>query len=294
MSTEASQILDAGAPKEEAVQAPSTEIPNPTAAPTQKADERISPKLEVLIRREQAAVNRERAAKAKEQELEAKLKRYEEFESVKSNPKKALEMLGLDYNQLTQSLISDGSIPPEVHIKKLEEKFDSLKSETEQKEQQRKQEEEQRAQQNAERAIQNFKGDITTYLSDNKERYELIEFEGQQELVFDVIDEHYNRTLDPESGIGKVMSIQEAADKVEEHLEKKYNDSKKLNKVKTLWGAVPAKTMAEVVAKSGPSQKPKTLTNQMASTNTPNRTRPMTDDERVQKAIEYAKGLRPG
>ncbi len=303
MSTEVvNQIVDQmqAPPPSEAPQA--AEVLDNKESPTLKEtkapqrDEKISGRLEVLIRREQAALNRERAADGKLKELEAKLKRIEEFEGAKGNSKKALELLGLDYSQLTESLMKDGEIPPEVRIKEIESKFDAFKDEKqkEKEAQELRAKEYQEAQ--TQRVIENFKGEITTYLSDNKTRYELIEFEGEQDLVFQVIDEHYNRTLNPDTGVGKVMSIAEAADKVEEHLEKKYNDSKKLSKVQTLWSAVPRGTLADAVKAETkrPSQKPQTLTNQMASHSTPQRKTVLTDDERIQKAIAYAKGLRPG
>lgn len=298
MSTiEAGQILDKAAPA-----APTQ---NQGQAPTdggKPADEKVSPKLEILIRREQQAVARERQAKQIEADLQARLRtleereaRVREFESAKGNSKKALELLGLNYDELTKAQLLDGEIPPEVQIKKIEEKFEAFKSEKE-KEEQRRQEQEALKQREAEaRAISDFKSQINTYLSDNAARYEFIAFEGAQELVFDVIDEHYNRTLNQETGIGKVMSLEEAADKVEEYLEGKYNKAKELSKTKALWGSIPKVPLQEA-AKQQTNIKPqqKTLTNQLsAKVQTPTVNRMLTDEERVQKAIAYAKGLRP-
>lgn len=285
-----SQILDSikpAPPVQETTGVASTEAqPQPTP-------ERVSNKLEILIRREAAALNRENQAKAKEAELEAKLKRIEDFESVKDNPKKALDLLGLNYDELSRSILADGEIPPEVKIKKVEEKFDKFREEQRQEVEKGQQLAKAQAEEREKMAISNFKGEIGSYLKENSERYELIAFEGQEDLVFEIVDTHYNRTIDPETGIGKVMSISEAADKVEQHLEAKYNNAKKTNKVQTLWGAIP-KEMQEKLAKAEvkPSQPLKTLTNQLSATPT-KRALPITDEERVQKAIAYARGLRP-
>lgn len=267
------------------VQPPSTSTPPPK--------QEVSSKLEILIRREAAALNRENAAKAREAELEAKLKRIEEFEGAKGNSKKALELLGLNYDELTKSILQDGEIPAEVKIKKVEEKFDKFREEQRQDAEKSAQLQKAQAEEREKLAISNFKGEIGTFLKGNTERYELIAFEGQDDLVFEVIDTHYNRTIDQETGIGKVMSISEAADKVEQHLEEKYNKAKNTNKVKTLWGAIPKATQEKLAqAETKTSQTPKTLTNNMSATAT-KRVTPITDEERVQKAIAYARGLRP-
>ena len=76
-------------------------------------DDKLSSRLEILIKREQQALARERAAKQKEAEIEQALSRIKEFEGVKSNPKRALDLLGLSYDELTQSMLQDGAVPPD-------------------------------------------------------------------------------------------------------------------------------------------------------------------------------------
>lgn len=301
--TEAAQILDtpaAPAPEiktEQALGAEPKDGPAPTPPPQAKAEDRVSSKLDILIKREAQAIARERLAKEKETELQAKLAKMQEFESVKTNPKKALELLGLSYDELTQSFLKDGEVPPEVEIRRLKEELEAFKSSTKQERQTDKEQQEQELKRQAEakekQAIDGFKGEIKTYLDDNKARYELIGFELQQDLVFEVIDEHYNRTIDPETGSGKVMTIAEAADKVEKYLEEKYYKSRDLSKVKALWGSLPKQVQEKVIKQTNERQPPRTLTNNLSATPQAPRKGPMTDDERVQRAIAYAKGLRP-
>lgn len=263
--------------------------------------EKVSSKMEILIKREQQALQRERFAKQKEADLELKIKAMEErekkiqeFENSKGNSKKALELLGLNYDELTKSVLQDGEVPAEVHIKRIDEKFDAFKSAKEQEDKQRAEQAKLYAENQEQKAITDFKGEINTYLKDNAARYELIQFEGQEDLVFDVIDEHYNRTLNAETGIGKVMTKAEAADKVEQWLEQKEIKRKELAKVKTLWGAVPREVVKEA-AKPQQNLRPpqKTLTNQLsARVQTPTTNRMLTDEERVQRAIAYAHNLK--
>ncbi len=299
---EAAQILDkvpTPPPQENMGEGQTTDgAPQPA-----KVDDKVSGKFEALIKREQQALARERQAKAIEAQIEARErsiqereKKIQEFEGAKGNSKKALELLGLNYDELTKSMLQDGEIPPEVHIKKIEEKFDAFRSAKEQEDKDRAEEAKRQAEAQEVKAINDFKTEINTYLSDNSARYELVGFENQQELVFSVIDENYNRTLDPETGIGKVMSIKEAADKVEEYLEQKYNKAKELNKTKALWGAVPKEAIKQAAKPEIKSNTPpRTLTNQLSATATRAQEKPhvITDEERVQKAIAYAKGLRP-
>lgn len=301
--TEAGQILEGKAEAQPQVQQPTAgEVlgeaktdDQPKVDPLLPKEDRISSKLELLIRREQAAVARERAAKEKELELEEKLKRIEEFESSKGNSKKALELLGLNYDELTKSMLSDGNIPPEVQIKKMDEKFNRFVEEQKRAELQREEDAKRAAAEREGRAIDNFKTEINTYLKDNAAKYELIHFEGQEDLVYEVIDEHYKRTLDEKTGIGKVMSIEEAAEKVEQHLTDKYDKSRNINKVKQLWAAGPkaVQSAIEQIKKAQQQPQQKTLTNQAAASQQKPRTKPLTDEERVQRAIAYARGLRP-
>lgn len=281
------------------------------------SQDKVSSKLEVLIRREQAAFARERQAKQREADLEARFKalsdkeaKYNEFETNKKDPKKALGLLGLSYDEITQAHLNDGELPPQVEIKKLREEIEAYKAA--QKEE--KTHEEQRALESAKRqaeaqeskAIEAFKGEINTYLTDNSARYELINHESEMGLVYDVIDEHYNRTLaqaqkkyqegeiSEDQVVGKVMLIKEAADKVEEHLEQKYHKARELNKIKALWGVVPKDAKQELVKETKkPQQPPRTLTNQLSASQSAPKKGLITDQERIQKAIAYAKGLRP-
>lgn len=284
MSIEAGQIVDEMQTQAAPPSAPELTNAEPvkTEAPAPRPDDRMSGKLEMLIKREQQALMKERQVKDLEMTLQEKLKLIQEFEEAKKgNSKKALELLGLNYDQLSQSILQDGAIPAEVGIKKLEDKIGELERQRE-LDRQREEDTKKNLQAQAEtKAIQDFKTEIKTYLSDNTARYELISFEEQEELVFDVIDEHYKRTLDQDTGIGKVLSIKEAADKVEEFLEKKYDKAKQVSKVKTLWGAIPPKTQDALTKQvTFKVNQPKTLTNNMSANPSP-KAPPRSEEERV-------------
>lgn len=310
MGTEASQIVDqieqgSVQPLQPAEsKAPDTQ----QTAPQAKPEDRVSSRIDTYIRKEQEHRKRDALLKQREQELEERFKRVEEFEAAKSGKdyKKSLQLLGMDYDQLTQTILNDGAPPAEVQLKKLEEKFDSFRSAQEQAEQERAKQADENRKRNLDNAINGAKKEINQYLDDNKERYEYTTFEGAQELVFEVMDEHYNRTQrlhaeelaklgeDINQAVGKVLSVSEAADLVEKHMEQKYHKAKELNKTKTLWGAVPQGLVKEAVKQElKPQMKQATLTNNMSASQTVPRKSPLTDDERIQKAIAYAKSIRP-
>lgn len=282
----ASQIIDSAAPVIDpngTMPGASTDAVTPGANQTPR-DDKISSKLEILIRREAAALHREQSARAKEADIQAKLARIEEFESAKGNSKKALELLGLNYDELTKSVLQDGEMPPEVKIKRVEEKFDRFTEEQRQKDEKAQQLAKAQAEEREKQAITNFKTEIGQHVKDNAARYELIAFEGQEDLIFDVIDEHYNRTMDKESGIGKVMPIAEAADRVEKHLEAKYNNAKSVNKVKTLWGTIPKDMKDQIVKSESKSQSPRTLTNNLSAAPMSKPVRPP-EDKRISEIV---------
>ena len=60
---------------------------------------------------------------------------------------------------------------------------------------------------------------ITHHLSQNVEKYELIQLQGEQDLVWEVTEAHYD------ANDGEILTPEQAADKVEAYLEKKIRDA---------------------------------------------------------------------
>ncbi len=289
------------------------------AAPLSNKDEKVSSRLEMLIRREQQAIARERIAKAQEQEssrlraeLETERAKIARFNSIKTNPKLALEELGMTYDEITKAMLADGEMPPEVGLKKLQNEIDGLKSEREQEKIRQQEQAKLYAQGQETQAVENFKGEINTYVADNASRYELISFDGRQDEVYELIDAHYTRTQsahakelelsgdDPSKAVGKVMKIAEAADKIEEYYEKREQEKKKLAKLQTIWGAVPKESLARAVSEARGQEikkpsPPKTLTNNLSAQGLkPASSRPKDEDRRVADIIAKWKASRGG
>jgi len=270
--TEAGQILDNAS---QATSPASTGNPSPTAAtavatPAVQKDEPVSGKLSVLMERERQAVDRERRAREQEEKLKDILQFRERFETLKKDPTKVEELLkeiGWDYDKLTQSRLQDGAVPPSVEIQQLRDQVTELREQLKKEKDEEAEAQKNQMAQAETKAVSDFKNEISEYLKSKSDRYELIEFEQAQDLVFDVIDEHYNRTINPETGVGEVKPIAEAADMVEEHLEKKYRAAREKTKVKAFWTNMPKPIQAQLEkqkeAAQAASQPPKTLTNNM-------------------------------
>lgn len=295
-----------------------TAVPGTDAGAVSNKDDKVSSRLEMLIRREQQAIQHERSAKATiaeltklRAELESDRNRITEFDSIKKtgNARLALDKLGMSYDEITKAMLADGQIPPEVEIKKLRGDLDGIKQERENDRLKAIEQQKAYAQSQEAKAISDFQAEIKTFITDNSARYELINFDEHQDEVYELIDAHYTRTQsahakqlklegkDPSGAVGKVMKIAEAADKIEEFYEKREIERKKLTKLQSLWGAVPKESLAKAVAEARAieTKKPpgmRTLTNNQSATLAPQRPRPKSDDERVAAAIAAWKASR--
>jgi len=269
-------------------------------APEAPSEPKVSPKLQTLIRREAKALEREKQAKtqeeaikAREQAIEAREAKMKEFESIRAtNPRKALELLGMSYQDLTMAELNDGQATPEQHVKTLEQRLEAEIKAREDEKRQAAEESKKSAEHEERKAIEQVHERIAGFVGENNEKYELINFEGAANpnkqsgifnLIYKVIDAHYLRTMDKETGIGKMMSIPEACDKVEAWLTARYEKALGLKKFSSR--VAPPKELPKQPNNHGQKPPAKTLTNTMSGNSSAPPTRILTDEERIQKAI---------
>lgn len=291
--------------------------PSPQA---EKAPEKISPQVLAMIRREKRATEIERRNKESETSLQAKLSsfaereaRLEKFEALKkTNPMEALDLLGLSYQDLTQIALADGNVTPDVQVKQMDERLTQFIKSQEMAAQIQTEAQQKQAQAEMTKTTDTFKKEISKYLKDHSDRYELIQFEQDEASVFDVVEEHYERTRkekvassgDP-TAVGEVLSIADAADRVEGFHEQNSEKRAGLKKTQAIYQRAYNQAKQDLQKQTAnPFQVPgylrtpqppaqKTLTNQLSATPSPSRGAPLTDEERKAKAIAYARGLRP-
>ena len=189
----------------------------------QPQDSEFDRKFAALSRKEKALRDRELELDKKygNKEKELPLERR-----IRANPLKALEELGLDYDKLTELALNDGRLTPDMQMKLMREelendykdKFNSLEERLNAKE---KMEEEAKY----DAVKQGFVGEINSFINENKSDFEYVAHNDATDVVYDVIEQHYNET-------GRIFDIKEAVEAVESYLEEEAEKLLNLGKVK--------------------------------------------------------------
>ena len=125
----------------------------------------------------------------------------------------------------------------------------------------------------------NYKNELTNFVNDN-DKYELIRANDAVDVVYEVIEQHYNETQ-------RILSKEEAADQVEAYLEEEVEKLLNLNKVKSKTGALEASPKSEPTTPQK-VQKAPTLSNAHSATAS-NSSRPLTREESVATAASLLK-----
>lgn len=259
---------------------PKVTPPDPALA---DADREFARKFAALSRKEQETRQREQELS----DREAKIKELEEKYNVqndlkkrlKYNPLKALEEeAGLKFEDLTK-IAMNGDLTPEMKMElmrqELEQKFstelNSLKNQYESAEA-KKQEQATQA------AKEGFVSEITDTVSTTRDesgnlKYELINANNASDLVYDVIEQHYNEH-------GEILDIEVAADEVESYLEEEVMKTLELNKVKSKLGPKPKSEESPA-----PGQGSMTLSNDFALESPKTKTK-LSNDESLREAAK--------
>lgn len=263
--------LDAPAPKEEATSTPEPvkEEPKDPALSRQFAQlarqeralrAKVQQQQQQLKQREAELTAKETAIKAKEAEY---ANGYISLDELKRDTLNILtEKAGVTYDSLTQQLLNRGEVSPAVqgYISKLEEKIAKLEQGYEEsKKQQAQVQQEQR-----QAAIRQITIDATDLIKSNPIAYEAINKIGPRGIKETVrlITETYDKK-------GRVMSVEEAADEVENYLvEENYNMASSISKIKKRLAEAGQPRQPEQKTQSKPADTTpmKTLTNAVSST----------------------------
>tara|TARA_R110002167_G_scaffold218671_2_gene423328 strand:- start:1342 stop:2205 length:864 start_codon:yes stop_codon:yes gene_type:complete len=200
-----------------------------------KESEDFSRKFAALSRKEKAIRSRESEYEKKLAELEEKLKASDEKPKevevplerrLRSNPLKALEELGLPYDKLTELALNDGQLTSDMQMKLMREELENdYKSKFEALEERLSEKDKVEEQKRYDNVQKNFIDEIGSFVEKNKEEYEFISVNKADNVVYDVIEEHYNET-------GRILEVKEAADAVESYLEEEAEKLLNLTKVK--------------------------------------------------------------
>lgn len=281
--------VDAGQPKDATAQDPSA-----TNAAPNTDNKQVSQKFAALARKEKAAVQKlqaattkEQALLAREQALAAREAKIQEFENIKQqSPLKALEMLGYNYNQLTEAQLNGGNVTPEMQIAQLRSEMEARDKKKAEEDAKALSVSQEAAKQQEAETIQAFQNEISAFVEQSKATFPLIDLYKQDKLVYSSIEEHYNKT-------GKIASIQEACEYVEKYLEAEAEKALSIEKIRAK--VLPPQPKVETKQANPWDSRPvtKTLNNSMHSSPPPTQQqRPLSEDERVRRAVEKVWGSR--
>jgi hypothetical protein len=189
-----------------------------------------------------ALSRREKEIRAKEAEYEQRIAELEQkfiaqepkkepeipFDvQLRQNPLKALESVGLSYDKLTELALNDGKLTPEMQMKLMREELETdYRSKFEDLENRLVEKEKSLEEQRYEDIKLGFQNEIESFVNSNGEEFELIKANDANDVVYEVIEEHYNET-------GKILDIKEAAQAVESYLEDEAEKLLKLGKLRS-------------------------------------------------------------
>jgi hypothetical protein len=224
-----------------------------------------------LIRREKQLRERE----SKHSDYEKQLSEYRELQDLaKKDPFKYLERSGLTFDELSRKLIEDPITPEKKELQELKEKMTRWEQEREEDSKSRKEKETQSAYETAKQELQSL-------LDKEPEKYELVRMQNAHELVFQVIYEYQKQN-------GKWLNFDEAAGKVEAHLEKDVErllESKKLrSKLAPKIDESPEDSMGTQSSPATHGASP-TLSNFNANQTTPRADGRVSDEELMKRAM---------
>lgn len=256
----------------------------------------INSRFNLLAKMERKLKEREQGFKSRDKEWEDKSKKFQEMEELltlmDTNPLEAIKKRkgwGLqELNEFAVQNSTDDDLDPvakihKTHAEKMKELEERLTKQMEEKILAKEKEIQGREH---EGQVKQFKSDIKGFLVENKDEYEFINAEENGfESVFDLIYEDIQRQR--EDGVEddqlKVMDIKEAAEKVENYLDKQYSRFLSLKKVRSRLGDEDSNErndLGQFIAQSKPSTIDSSFSPKSKSTNE------LSPEERRQAAID--------
>ncbi len=274
-----------------AAAAPEAEAPESTEPKVDKPQDEFAEKFMRLARRERALQQQAQELKAKQAEMDklrAELDSFQQRKSkLKENPFDALEMLGVNYDELTQSMLQYGQ--PKDELAEIKEQLKAIQErDTRAKEEAQKAQEE-RQEAERQKIVSEYRDTLAKFVESSD--YELIKANEATELVYEVIREDYESQKPAPGEKKQVMTFEKACEMVEKHLDEQVSKLLELNKVKAKLSPKEPESKSQsfeaAVSKPSVSQ---TLTNSMKATSeVSSPQKRLSDDESFSRAASLIK-----
>jgi hypothetical protein len=226
------------APKDPEQAAPVVEEPKKEEP---KGDDKYGAKLSKLKERERLVESRESEAAEKLAKADEVLAKESEIKTlIKKSPLKALEQLGVTFEDITKAILNEEDPDPKYDA--LKAKIDELEGKLTAEEVAEKEAKEAAEQARLDKAIDFHKTRIKEEVDANEDKYELVKLNDAYDLVFDVTEQYFEQH-------GVLLSADKAAEHVEKWLEERAETIVKSKKVQ-----------AKLPKSESPKDKPRTVT----------------------------------
>jgi len=272
------------------------EQPNPEKSQepaSTKEEQDFSSRFAALSRREKQLIEKERKLKDLESKYKDKDSNYQSWEEkkakFKTNPDSIFEEVGMSFDELVNYKLGlatkeeEKANDPDAMYKKLKA---DLQAELEAKEKAKVEAEEkarqEREQQENTQIIESFKSELVETIKKNADKYELINYQQNFDLVFDVIQQYFDEHEE-------VLPIDQAADHVESYLESLVEGATKLKKFQSKFAPKAEPTQVPESAtktNQGQDNTPKTLSNSLNAQNSSFNREPISIEESKRRAAQ--------
>lgn len=210
-----------------------------------------------LARKESQLVKEREEFKKEKEWVSERKQRWDKFEQTKSqDPVEALKMVGFTDTEIFNAL--SGSVPKEITPEERAAQIAKEQIEAYKKEVETQKVTEQQAADK--RTLTNFKNRITNTLSKDPDKYEISLYNGKaaEDLIYETMLVDAQNLKEGE----QLMSLEEAAEEVEEYYKSYFEGARSLKKLTPQQ----VEEIKEEIKQQAPIQKSKTLTNAAAPT----------------------------
>lgn len=249
--------------------------------PTQsQQDPKISSRFAALSRKERSIVQKQQDIAEREKRLaEREAQLAAQDQEWERDPYSAAQKRGLSYEKWTDRVLNEGKpTPADAASQAAKAEIEKFRKQQAQDAEKAAKEAKERSEAEAAQVIEEYKQEIGEFVKTNAEKFELITLHKTEGLVYDTINAYFDQTK-------KILSIEEACNLVEAHLEEQVLASVKTKKLQAKVTPQPAKS--EEAPKSDPSpasSSSPTLNSQMSSS-TPSYLPAATEEERIKRAM---------
>lgn len=252
---------------------------------TAKTSPQDAMRIAAAIRKEAKLREREKALDERERQMTETNKAYDPWrsaaEKAKRNKLEALKDIGISYDELTNQMLNDGAVPPQLVAQQTAEEIADARIAKLRAEMKAEREQEQKA--NYDQSIAHIDAEVQA-MADSSDKFLLVKESGSYHDVTEYIEKEFHRTK-------RIMPVSEALEKVNSDILTGLQDLLKIDGIRNLL-LPPQEPKIEQPQAAQTNQKITTTLTNKATGISPS-TRSYTAEERRKRAINVARGLPP-